>query len=141
MRQACPLRCCEPQLDGAEGLRDAEYRAQIVRVKKLTKLWSGILGAGWFHIQLCFEREGIEGAHHTGMPYLACTEGSWEYMNFTIRWNMPLVLETGDEELENAVVHEFMHVFLREMEAEGAGHEERVATLLARAIIFTRDSR
>lgn len=45
----------------------------------------------------------------------------------------------SDEEIEYVVVHELMHVFLNEMREQGQQHEERVATLLAKAFLWVRD--
>ena len=48
----------------------------------------------------------------------------------------------NDKDLENAFVHECMHILVREMreDTENINHEERVCETLARAFVWVREA-
>lgn len=58
-----------------------------------------------------------------------CT-ASWEYRQAQITFNMPLLAAKKEEEIEEIIVHEMVHVLVNEMREKGIKHEERVVTEL-----------
>jgi predicted SprT family Zn-dependent metalloprotease len=63
----------------------------------------------------------------------------WRYMHAYIGVCVPSVARVSDEELENAVVHELVHILVNEMQKKDQDHEERAVTLTTKAILFVRD--
>lgn len=126
-------------------MTDREYRKQKRRIRRLQKRWHGALGLGWWRIDHVYYRDGLGGADGDGVATLARVVANWEYRIATVRWSMPDVEKNADDELEEAFLHEMMHVFVSEMR-EGADHdvqhvhEEAVCTLLARAFVWTRQA-
>jgi hypothetical protein len=103
------------------------------RIRALAAKWIELLGLGHCCIRLWFDPE-------CPADTLACTSTQWEYLTAKITFNLPLCLKFADDEvvLENAVVHELLHVVLAEIVQSqsakvGSEHEERVASHLALA--------
>ncbi len=71
-----------------------------------------------------------DGIHYSATA--VCTP-RWKYLEADLRFATDVLIENGDI-LEEVVVHELMHVVLAELDRRDE-HEERVATLLARALI------
>lgn len=123
-------------------MNDREYRQQKRRIRRLIRRWENALGLRWWRISHVYYREGLQEASKEGASTLAQCTAQWEYRLATVRWSMPDVKEVADDELDEAFVHEMMHVFVSEMR-EGADHdiqgvhEEAVCTLLARAFVWT----
>ena len=67
----------------------------------------------------------------------ACCASFWQYQQARISINSDCLESIDDADIEKIVVHEFMHIFLSEMRNnhKDGEHEERVATMLARAFI------
>jgi len=67
----------------------------------------------------------------------ACCESLWQYQQAKINVNSDKLETVDDSDMEKIVIHEFMHIFLSEMRNnhKDGEHEERVATMLARAFI------
>ena len=127
-------------------MNDQEFEAQTERIRVLAERWAKPLGLGWWHVRLKFERDSDEFAERTkatgAATTLAVCTADWRYMEATITWNMRLVAAQDDDELERDVLHELMHVFLKEISVDDPNHrasEERVATTLAKAFIWIRD--
>jgi hypothetical protein len=130
---------CRLRHRAADFLNDREFNAQRRRIERFSKVWAQRLGINWFRVAMYFERDGLPmHDHESGWPCLASTNGAWEYMDFTIHWNMPEAAHTDDEELEECVIHEFFHVLVKEMQSDqDVAHEERVVTLLTKAARWT----
>ena len=78
-----------------------------------------------------------EGGDHVKAEAM-CTP-FWKYLTATLRFSTEKMGELDDEEFEETVLHELMHVILAELDCRDE-HEERVATLLSRAFLgrFTK---
>ena len=65
----------------------------------------------------------------------------WEYATAWIKVSVPALVGKTDDDIEEMVVHELMHVHVHELrqnpEADWIKHEERVCTLLARSFLAT----
>lgn len=132
-------------------MNDEEFEKQCDRIRSLSEKWCDVLGLGQWTLHLHFEREaapfgGTDGKATIRTP-LALTDTDWEYMQASIAWNIPMLPHTSDDQLEMIFVHEMCHVLVNEMRADGDGstshkddlpHEERVCTLVAKALLAAR---
>lgn len=109
------------------------------RVRALAKKWSKRLGLWRWNIviEMCPE-ECADAAQQNMMIFAECTP-HWEYENATITFYVPHIKQLSDYELENVVIHEFMHCILDEAEIKYSKSEERVATALARAFQYCQN--
>lgn len=122
----------------------AAAERQKNRVRRILKRWLDPLLLTEWEIRLAFS----EGAFVSpdGAPSedaVATCHVMWQYRRATITFNLGCVAEQDDEELELTVVHEAAHVLINEMRDDREGeldHEERVASTLARAFLFTYEA-
>lgn len=138
-------------------MNDRDYKAQERRIRQFANFWAKALGLNqWaLHFQLC--REGEMQADHDNSPESAFAplmdcETQWEYQQAHIRINAPMLATVDDAAAERCVVHELAHVLVSEMRVpDWAGatdearhslrdHEERVVTMLANALLWTREA-
>jgi len=132
-------------------MRDKERKRQEKRVRDLVKRWIGPMGLRWWKLDVVYYADYDECRQLFGKPGDASLEtvmstyASWQYLEATIDVNLQRVAKMGNDELEMTVVHELAHVLINEMREvqgeEGIEHEERVATTLARAFLWTREER
>jgi hypothetical protein len=120
---------------------DAEFEAAVARIGRIRERWQEPLGLDDWRVTWKFEREHSEELKDV----VANCNVSWEYEMATVTWFIPQVLncEFDDDDLEQIVVHEIMHILLNEMREDTKkriNHEERVATRLAKAFIRTREA-
>ena len=101
--------------------------------KKYMEWWVKWTGLGWWNVTSGYP-DGINDGEVAG----TC-EVKWEYLTAHIDFGITALRHMSDDEIEYVVVHELMHVFLNEMREQGQQHEERVATLLAKAFLWVRD--
>lgn len=117
-------------------MTDRDYRAFCKLVTARVAHWQRLLGIG-HPVRLTFWRAGFDDrCDGDGGKTLMRTNASWEYGFAGIDVDYPHCHTVEAAELETIIVHELMHVILREMDHEGREHEEHVATVLAGA--FTR---
>lgn len=105
----------------------------------LVEEWTHKTWLGWWNIKVAFHNS-LEFARHTDEcddpeTLLATCESDWRYMTAAIHVNVDLLEEQDEADIEEYVVHELMHIILREMHEQDMDHEERVATFLARSFI------
>ena len=117
-------------------LTDAERDAQRERVKALFERWIGLIGLDRWKIKISYLAEGPIEGDDGSFALMTCT-ARWEYRKATITVALSECPALPDDELEQIVVHELMHIFLSEMREkdEDLKHEERVATMLAEGLI------
>ena len=126
-------------------MNDTEFEEQKLRVQALSEKWLGPLGLKWWRIDFEYVRDGAEmwdPARDEIERGDSCAQARvrWEYGLATLKFNLPSVKEEDDDHLEHIFVHELMHIFLNEMREDGIIHEEHVATTLAKAFIWLRES-
>lgn len=124
-------------------MTDAEFQAVVDRIKPLVEKWITPLGLKWWrkiHFDYARHRKDSENS------CVADTEVSWEYCEATVTFYVPTIntKEIDDAELEYFIIHEYMHVLVKEMRwqddnADNRRHEERVCTQLAQAFMWVRD--
>lgn len=104
----------------------------------LVHKWVAKTWLGWWKIDVRgytayeYAKQDTEVDVHSS---LALCESDWRYMTAVIKVNLDLLASVNEEDLEEIVVHELMHVILGEMHESGMAHEERVATFLARSFL------
>lgn len=102
--------------------------------------WTKWLGLRYCECNLIFSKDpGDFNYYNDGSRSLMHCDADWRYQRFTISVNLPEATKLTECKLENAIVHELMHVFLNEMREPGLDHEERVATMLQSAFMWVRD--
>ena len=130
-------------------MNDAEYEQQKARVQAVFERWVKPIGLGWWQIDVFWHRDERYGddVRYAGTPRACAAQcyADWEYMTASIEIYLPVIAQLDDEALEYAILHELAHVFLSEMRPNedvrtqaDAKHEERVATTLAKALIWAR---
>ncbi len=123
-------------------MTDAEFKAQKARLQALRKRWHNCLGLRWWTVTHDYRREALVVNGVMSAETAASCKADWRYLQATVSWNLALVVDQSDEGLESIFVHEMMHILLDEMryfnEDNGMKHEERVATTLAQAFLWTR---
>lgn len=134
-------------------MNDAEFEAQKARIVALEKRWFETLGLAAWKINTEFIRGDFTMDGQPAPDTMATASTQSKYMLSTISWNMPLVADHPDRELERIFLHEVMHIMVNEMRparqqnevndalSEGdAWHEERVCTMLGNAFLWTREA-
>lgn len=126
---------------------DAAYEAQKNRVTDLIDRWVKTIGLGWWRITYRYRREFAESESASNYETKMQCEAQWKYSQACITVYVPAIAECSDDALEWLFLHECMHIFLAEMRVETSEqavhqqeHEERVASSLASAFLWLRDS-
>ena len=131
-------------------MNDGEFEALRHRLLAVLERWRSPLGLNWWRLTYEYDRTGqdlrLPESSPAGLKTFVAAETTpdWKYLHATILFNMPKLQEADDEYMEYIVVHELMHVLLHETREgrseDGWLHEERVATTLAHAFIWTRQA-
>lgn len=135
-------------------MNDAEYETQLARLRALAGVWMKPLGLLWWRkIDMAYVRDSGDYSVDGEPSPNGCanTKADWRYLHATITWNIPVVAEQSDDELEYIFVHECCHILLNETRDlinkdqlrndrdDWHAHEERVVSTVAQAFIWTRD--
>lgn len=126
-------------------MNDKDFKEQRSRIRKLIKKWHSSLGLNWWRIEYKFSRD-----KNSDGPAAYEPEGSWDvaamceaddnYLTAVITFFLPNIVDIPDNELEEIYLHECMHIFLKPMQTkEKASEEERVATMLSRAMVWASE--
>ena len=126
-------------------MTDKDFRTQKERIRKLIKKWHKTIGLNWWRIEYVYSRERDGDGPSNYEP-----DGNWttaadcsaddSYLTASITFYLPNLVKIEDDELEEIYLHEIMHVFLKPMQTkEKAAEEERVATMLARAMVWASE--
>ena len=135
-------------------MTDAEHVKQKSRLDKLRRKWIPILGLSDWEIDFVGHRASPIADNNdlvcSGWARLATAEVHWEYKRATLRFDLRVLGDYNDTQVENTFVHECCHVIVNEMREwspkEGMdsdlvkgcmNHEERVVTELTKAFIKT----
>lgn len=118
-------------------MTDKEYEKQRQRVIKYWDKWYNVLGIHWWRINRNWHRERREDSPNT---FGDCST-DWEYRNATINFYLLVAIDMSDNALEEAVVHEFVHVLaapLHDFRDDQAREiTEHTVTTIARQIVHT----
>lgn len=123
-------------------MNDEEFEKQKARIQTLTERWVKPLGLGWWDIGVVYERDIFEVDGKPAPDAVGKCTANWRYAHACLTFNMPLVRQQTDEQLERIFLHELMHIFLNEARENGddwLDHEERVASTLTKAFLWLRD--
>lgn len=107
-------------------------------VKERFEWWTRWLGLQYGTIDLSFV-DVIDEDGWANLDQVGVCHSDWKYHESHITLSMRKLKDLDKEQIEKAIVHELMHVFLNEMREEGIDHEERVATSLQKAFMWVRD--
>lgn len=134
-------------------MNDAEYARQKARVLAAADRWLKPLGLLWWHVEHVWYREHIPGGDTgrraaDGWQAVAQTKALWQYGRVQFEWNLAMIAEMGDGEVERVFVHECCHALVHEMrewgteheDGEVITHEERVVTSLTKAFFWVRSA-
>jgi hypothetical protein len=104
--------------------------------------WLKPLGLLWWTVGIIYlddPKELIEKDFYRDEDYvLGRTYADWKYGRATVYFNVPAFEGLSDEDVEMAVVHEFIHILVNEAREGEIHHEERVVTNLTKAFIWVR---
>ena len=121
-------------------MTDKEYRDQKARVRKYWDKWFSSIGMGWWQIDLNWERDREPDSWNT----IGMTHCNWQYRTGDITFYLPACVDLTDDQLEEAVVHEFVHILampIHDMRDDQARDiTEHTVTTIARAIIWARQA-
>lgn len=132
-------------------MNDREYKRQKRRIKALAEKWDGPLGMRWWRVTDVYCREGLdetapEDAAQNWKAVARCRI-KWMYRQLVVSWDMPMVADTTDAEIEEHFVHERVHAIVNEMREWmdhpaniAIDHEERVVCMLTSALLWVRQA-
>ena len=122
-------------------MTDAEYRKALLRIRKAVGKWHDALGLGWWRITYAYDREGemADGKDRAARNVAGTAAVDWRYKYATITFNIPILFEMNDEDLERVIMHEQVHVLVNELREEGIDHEERVVSELTSAFKWVEE--
>lgn len=113
-------------------MNDTDALTQERRIREYIDKWGNIFYIDLWDIKYEFYREYfIDDDKAAAMAHT-----TWCYREAVIRFSLPHFADMDDSHCENAVLHEFMHVIVAEMEPSNSKsyeklHSERVVTTLA----------
>ena len=114
-------------------MTDKEYKQQKARVEKILNKWRRILGLDGhrFHFNYVREYDDVKSA-------VASINALWQYKNHSINIFLPKVAEIdSDYELTEALVHEFVHVFINPFQKEDPTKaEEEILEFATQSITY-----
>jgi hypothetical protein len=117
------------------------YKRHKRRAHRLFKQWIPVLGLGYWHIEIDWYDDTVEFAKGENRTTAMRIDTDWHYCRARVSVCVPMIATLDDATLDWAVCHELCHALVNELrEPDGdRKHEERVATMLAKAFIWTRD--
>lgn len=126
----------------SEVVKTNAYSARCEEVTETLKgfvsKWDEILGlevSGW-HIGITYSWHPPIASDPDAPKFgSASSNVDWEYLHGRISFFLPCLLDTPEDELEEIVVHEYMHLMVNEMRETNVKHEERVVSGLARGFM------
>ena len=131
-------------------MTDATSEQLQARIETIAHEWKECLGLSWWNISFHYYRDSgvyAESGENLSLESKAHTSASWAYLDAAIHFNLSGLFDYNDTQLEEVVVHEFMHILVHEMrsvancecEQFDIRHEERVCTTLQRAFAWTKE--
>lgn len=113
------------------------------KIQTYVTKWLKPLGLLWWDVNVVYldkpkELNDKEFFSDSGM-ILGKTHVNWQYGLATVYFNVPAFDEMKDEDIEEVVVHELVHILVNEMREPDMHHEERVVTGLTKAFLWTKE--
>ena len=134
-------------------MKDVEYNALKRRIERYSKQWRHHLGLDWWKITYTWDRTGEATRAHEAKygtasesdRTAAWADSKWQYLQSSITFNMPQMVDVKDDELSKMILHEHCHALVNEMRptdfktnyADYLEHEERVVSNLTAAFWWT----
>lgn len=129
-------------MPGFLNMKDREYNKQKDRVRKRIDDWLYLTGISQiWKVTVCYERLNDTDNRPNWMSTFRC-DADWRYNQAAITAYLPTIENLDDEDLDNAIAHELMHILLQEMRTASKSHndhEERVATSIAQVLMRMRN--
>lgn len=88
-------------------MNDKQYNQLRNKILKLLDKWVKPMGLGWYSILYVWKRDKPDDGVGATTDY-----SLWMYKKITISFNMPILLEVTDKELESTVTHELCHILV-----------------------------
>jgi hypothetical protein len=105
--------------------------SQMARALRLIDKWQPLLGlADW---DICLKPWVPDDDDDTFIRAMSCRV-NWEYMDAVLYLNIKYAEQAEDALLEESIIHELYHVIVAEMAGAECHHEERVVTMLTKAM-------
>lgn len=121
-------------------MKDKDYEVQRKRVLGYWDKWYKILAMHHYRIDRNWARERDEDVPHT----LGSTTSNWQYQTASITFFLPEVMDNDDSMLEEAVVHEFVHVLISPLhdfrDDQARMLTEHTVTTLARSLVWSHEA-
>lgn len=133
-------------------MTDKEFKKLHDKIRKIAEDWMQVLGLMWWNVTLEYVRDprGMPSRQGNDNYCLGEAHAYWQYLEATVKFNMPDLMDKPDEELEKIVLHELVHILVwetREWAPEtvtaernemGMKAEDRVVSTLTNAFLWTR---
>lgn len=114
---------------------------EVKRIRRLFREWRDRLFLHDWEVRLDYvDGEFVSPDGSASGEANATCSADWRYRHALMTFNTRKTRDLDDAGLTKTIVHEAMHVHLNEMRYYGTGglaHEERVATTLAQAILWS----
>jgi hypothetical protein len=120
-------------------VKESEFQALKDKVQALVLKWKDKLRLQGWRITCEYYHDHIPNTEDKGP--ISKVAGKvyplWEYKKATIKWCMDALDELDDDELEEIIIHELVHILIAELQEwredppNGIKHEERVVTDLS----------
>lgn len=125
-----------------EGANETEVRLVGAKLRSYMAKWSPLLGLSNWEIDVEVHPTRSEESEYIDFE----VKSDWRYLHGGLRAYAPAIMELDEREIETSFVHELLHCVLSEMRPSKreerdllADHEERVATILSRALIKAQE--
>jgi len=115
---------------------------KLKKIKKICDLWIYRLGLRWWEVTVNYieDPQTIIDIFRVSDDsiVIAKTFSDWRYMTANIYLNIPPMLTMSSNQIQRIIVHELLHVLVNEMRNDGIDHEERVVTMLTKAVFWIK---
>lgn len=113
---------------------------KLKKIKKICNKWIYRLGLRWWEVEVHYveDPQDVIDIFKTNDNEIVIgrTYVDWKYMSANVYLNIPSMLNMTHNQIERIIVHELLHVLVNEMREDGIDHEERVVTLLTKAVFW-----
>lgn len=109
----------------------------ITACKNYLKFWIKYLNLSDWKVETTYHT--YLRASESGNRVVARTWASWEYLDAHIEFDLAVLRDMDEDEIERAIIHELLHVVVNEMRDPGVKHEERVVSSLSRVLWWMKN--